>query len=154
MHSVNCPVCLTTFQTKHSHKKYCSSPCQKKFSKANEWEKRKSNPRERCIQLSSMAKNRAKTKKLLYDIAGAYLLKLWLEQDGCCAVSGEEFDLSRPEDGLANWNAPSLDRIVPALGYTKGNVRLVCYQINAAMQHYGTEHFLKLCKLVSDYQGE
>jgi hypothetical protein len=141
------------FKTNHSIKKYCSAACQEKASKANEWEKRKKHPRERCIQLAAMAKNRAKTKALAYDIDGSYLLELWNEQEGKCCISGEEFDLSRPEDGIANWNAPSLDRVAPALGYTKGNVRLVCYQINAAMQHYGTEHFLKLCKIVSAYQG-
>lgn len=33
-------------------------------------------------------------------------------------------------DGLAGPNSPSLDRIVPELGYTKGNVVVISYRAN------------------------
>ena len=148
-----CPECSTTFYTKHSRKRYCSKNCQIKAGRRAEWSRKKKNPEDRARQLYYLAKNRSKSKNILCDITPEYLLELWLEQDGRCCVSGVEFNLDRPDEfGHCRWNAPSLDRIKPELGYTKGNVRLVCYQINAAMQHYGLEHFIDVCKLVADYQ--
>ena len=153
LHCRVCPECSKTFYTNHGKKVYCSKTCQVKASRRNEWEKKKKNPRDRVKQLYVGALNRSKTKNLPFDIDCQYLYELWLLQDGRCCVSGVEFDLERPDEfGHCRWNAPSLDRIKPELGYTKGNLRLVCYQVNAAMQHYGLDHFIEVCKLVADHQ--
>lgn len=153
MRSLVCPHCKSCFKTSSPNKKYCSSDCQIITSRTNEWEKVKKNPLKRCRQLCSMAKNRSKTKDIEFNIDTDYLYSLWMEQDGRCCISGLKFDLSRPEKyNDTRFNAPSLDRIIPEKGYTKGNVRLVIYQINAAMQQYGLEHFLSLCKTVTVQQ--
>ena len=40
---------------------------------------------------------------------------------------------------------PSIDRIKPELGYIKGNVRLVTYQVNMAKGVYTDEDFFTMC---------
>lgn len=93
-----------------------------------------------------MARSRAKEKNLDFDIDKDYIFSLW---DGKCSITKVPLDLSRPEvKGQPRWNAPSLDRIKPNLGYVKGNVRIVAYQINVAMMDYGLEHLLEVCSLL------
>lgn len=101
-----------------------------------------------------MAKNRSKSKELDFNLDLDYLYELYLKQNGRCCITRVPFDLSRGDSfNQTRWNAPSLDRIEPKKGYTKGNVRFVCYQINAAMQDYGLEHFLEVCELVLENKG-
>ena len=102
-----------------------------------------------------MAKNRAKSRNLAFDIDPKFLFNLWKEQEGKCRISGLDFDLRKPDKfNDTRYNAPSLDRIIPEKGYIKGNVRLVLYQINAAMQQYGLEHFLTLCSVLNKNQAQ
>lgn len=94
-----------------------------------------------------MAKNRAKTKNLSFDIDGSYLINLWEEQAGCCALTGQSFDLtSWGTHGQVNPRTPSVDRIKPPLGYTRGNVRLITYHMNIALSDFGVEEFENLIK--------
>lgn len=99
-----------------------------------------------------MAKNRAKTSRVDFNLTTEFLINLWEEQEGRCAISGRKFDLARPrENETVRANAPSLDRIEPSKGYTKGNVRLVCYQVNTALNEYGREALLSLCNDIVKY---
>lgn len=149
-----CPCCGEEFQTCHGIKKYCSSKCQLVASRNSTWLLKKINPKDRCKQLLAGAKNRANTKNLPYNLDLNYLYDVWVEQDGKCCVSGIAFNLDFPRrEGKANFDAPSLDRIIPELGYVKGNVRLVIYQVNVGISSYGLENFLDLCKVISTYQG-
>jgi hypothetical protein len=141
--------CGISFETTHGNKKYCSSKCQIFYNSRNVWAASKSNFGFRATYLLSAAKNRAKTKNIPFDLDREFLLHLWEEQEGLCCISGYPLNLETPINvGQPRFDAPSLDRIVPALGYVKGNVRLVCYQINCAIHDYGAEHFLKLCRAV------
>jgi len=98
-------------------------------------------------RLAYMAKNRAKSKNLPYNITGPYLIKLWESSNGICALTGQPFDLSSwGAHGQVNPQAPSVDRIIPNLGYVKGNVRLVTYHMNIALSDFGIEEFEKLIK--------
>lgn len=94
-----------------------------------------------------MAKNRSKTSGLSFDLTPEYLIKIWEDQEGRCVISGREFELIRPEESeTVRANAPSVDRIIPFKGYVKGNIRLVCYQINTALNEYGKDALISLCK--------
>jgi len=44
-----------------------------------------------------------------------------------CPVLGIEI---KPSDGKASPNSPSLDRLVPELGYVKGNVQVISHRAN------------------------
>lgn len=98
--------------------------------------------RYRLMMALNAARGRAKTRKLGFDLT--------LEDIGLparCAVSGIEFDMSR-SFRQGNIFVPSLDRIDPALGYTKGNVRVVCHGYNLA-KHTGTDSdVLKLARAI------
>ena len=93
-----------------------------------------------------MAKNRAAEKNVPFDLTHEYLIQLWDENLGCCAVTGRLFDLEKSTEHSVNINAPSIDRIVPSKGYTKGNVRLVVYILNCAMGEYGLDELRNLAK--------
>lgn len=55
------------------------------------------------------------------------LMALFAAQGGKCAVTGITMTWMA---GKATPTSISIDRIDNALGYTRGNVRLVCYQVN------------------------
>lgn len=97
-------------------------------------------------RLVQMAKNRASAKQVPFNIDTEYMVALWEENEGRCALTGRPFDISRPAFQTTNPNTPSIDRIKPSLGYTKGNVRLIVYHLNMALSDYGTEAFEQLCK--------
>ena len=146
--------CGNKFKTRHSHKFYCSPECQIIFSYGDMWEKVKTDYKFRCRQLCAMAKNRSKVGNLPFNLTKEYLRELWEEQDGRCTISGRKFELGRPaENETVKANAPSLDRVEPKLGYVKGNVRFVCYQVNTSLNEYGLEAFVSLCKDVIKFQN-
>ncbi len=75
-----------------------------------------------------------------------YLLQLWADQGGLCALSSIPMTTTRGE-GRIPTNA-SVDRIDPAKGYLPGNVRLVCLQANGARGEWGDEQLLAFCRAV------
>ena len=108
----------------------------------------------RLKKLIWAAKNRATTKSVPFDIDYEYLIQLWDIQNGKCAISGRNLDLQPfGYKGQVNPNAPSVDRITPALGYTKDNVRIVCYQVNVALSEFGENALLQLCSDILAFRG-
>jgi len=77
---------------------------------------------------------------------------MWEDQQGRCALSGREFDLTKPKPHeKVRSNAVSLDKIDAQKGYTKDNVRLVCFQVNGALNQYGEKELISLCKDILEY---
>jgi hypothetical protein len=102
-------------------------------------------PEGRLTKLLSNAKLRSKRKDLDFDLDLPFLLNLWNLQEGKCALSGRPLDLeSWGSKGQVNPNAPSIDKIVPAKGYTKGNVRLLTYHCNVCVNEYGDDELFSL----------
>lgn len=143
-----CSECGTPFKGKPGSK-YCSEMCRDK----NTYVQRMLKPEWRISKLLNMARNRSKTKGLDFDLTQEHLESLWKENDGCCSVTGIPFELGRSEKGKVHPYAPSLDRIVPLKGYTQGNVRLVCYQMNVAMSEFGLEQFEELIEQYINFNG-
>lgn len=140
----NCPVCDIEFTTASSNKRYCTPTCQKAKCRKDEWDRRKLNPHDRCKKLLAGAKNRAKDKSVPFNIDCDYLEGLWELQESRCAVTSIPFNLTYSEKlREPRFDSPSLDRIVPELGYVRGNVRLVIYQVNVAIGPYGLEGLLE-----------
>ena len=79
--------------------------------------------------MASTTKHRAKKKNIPYDIDEDYLKSIWPEDNKCPAL-GLEF--SRTGEGLKSTSL-SLDRLVPELGYVKGNVAIVSMLANRIM---------------------
>lgn len=53
-------------------------------------------------------------------------------ENGRCEVTGIPFDLTPNEDGGPSPYAPSIDQVVPGLGYTPDNIRVVVLIYNLA----------------------
>jgi hypothetical protein len=128
--------------------KYCSKKC----GGMNSYEANMLKYPWRLNKLMAMAKNRAKTKSIPFDLTLQHLEELWEEGGGCCALSGIPLELGRSEFGKVHPYAPSLDREVPSLGYTRGNVRIVCYQMNVALSEFGISQFEELVRRYSEFQ--
>ncbi len=94
------------------------------------------------------AKGRSRKFGVPFDIQLEYLESLWKAQAGKCLLSGLEFEPA-PSPLSA-----SLDRIVPNLGYVRGNVRFVVLILNIGMNKWGFESYLKVAQAVVDKNVE
>lgn len=89
-----------------------------------------------CAYAAQSAMYRAKKKGVPCTITHHDLDRLLVDQRWCCAVSGVPLIAPRADRGPFG---PSLDRIVPSLGYVPGNIRIVCNLVNFAMNKWGDE---------------
>lgn len=97
-------------------------------------------------ELIKSARSRAKQKSMAFDLDYDWLCGLFDSQGGKCKVTGLPLDFETNSDyNKINPRAPSLDRIDTNRGYTKENVRLVCAQVNLAINWWGIEKFYEMC---------
>lgn len=130
---------------------FCSSRC----GMSHRWNTRRLDKTFRLQTLLAGAKNRSKSRNLEFNLTLSFLEELWERQQGNCVVTGRAFDLETPEKkGQPRPNAPSIDRIIPALGYTQGNVRLVTYHVNLALGEFGLSELRNLAKDILQTQME
>lgn len=73
------------------------------------------------------------------------LMAMWLAQDGRCAVSGLPMTWYR---GKALPTSVSIDRIDNARGYSRDNVRLICYAINTFRGRWDDDHVLTMARAI------
>jgi len=99
-------------------KQYRQTPRAKKLNKEASARYRKNNPEAVMLRL---AKQSAKKKGVPFDLA----LSDIVIPDICPALG-----IPLYKDGTRGANTPSLDRIVPAFGYVKGNVIVVSLLAN------------------------
>jgi len=71
------------------------------------------------------------------------LLEMWERQEGKCVVSGIEMTWGK---GAFYPTSLSVDRINPEIGYTKGNVRLVLYAVNAFKGRWTDEDMIAIAR--------
>jgi hypothetical protein len=93
-----------------------------------------------------------------------HCIQLWHSQGGVCAVSGvgmtyqahdwcEKLGYNHTYDHqVASPLQISIDRIDNRLGYTRGNVRLVCLWVQNAMARYSDHLLLYFCRHVNNKQ--
>lgn len=94
------------------------------------------------------AKKRASNKQIPLDVNLPYLLWMWDQQEGRCALSGRQLVLAATRGTSAHQDGPSLDQIVPGAGYTRGNVQLVTTQTNLSKSTLSCDEFVALCEQV------
>lgn len=101
-----------------------------------------------CARAAGGARSRSKRLGAPCDIDTAYLESLLIEQKYRCAVTGIALEITPQGRKRANHYrdafGPSIDRIVPAKGYVRGNVRITCCIVNIAMNEWGLEALLKV----------
>lgn len=113
--------CRSCENSRYSHKK------QKETLVIPETLRDPTNPRDAkeiaMKRMLSSAKQRAKDKGLMFDIHYEDVAI-----PNLCPVL--KIPMIPSIDGTLNDNSPSLDRLVPYLGYTKGNVRVISMKAN------------------------
>lgn len=110
------------------------------------WRAYAMSPRGTITALLNYAHDRARKDGLAYDLDREWLSEK-LER-GVCEVSGLPVRRISPGDYRTHPYAPSLDRIVPALGYVKSNTRLVLFAVNRAMSDWGQEVLLTIARAI------
>lgn len=101
-------------------------------------------PRGTITALLNNASDRAKRAGLPFDLD-----REWLEEKlkpMICELSG--LSLERVPRGRFRIHpfAPSLDKIVPELGYVKNNVRIVAFIVNRARSDYGDDILMAMAE--------
>lgn len=82
---------------------------------------------------------RAKNNGWPFDLAATDLPRPLV-----CPVLGMVLDYSKKPGCGPLPNSPSLDRIVPALGYVKGNVRIISHKANTMKSDATPEQYAKI----------
>src|SRR4030042_2283591 len=88
-------------------------------------------------------------KGLKYDLSADYLNELLIFQNNKCAISGILLTIKKKS---CEKSTASIDRIIPKLGYTKGNVQWVHKDINYMKGKFTEDRFIQICRIVSEYR--
>lgn len=97
-----------------------------------------------CNRAANAAKCRARRQGVPFDIDAHHLDRMFVAQEWTCAVSWIAFNVPSVKDEVRDPFAPSIDRIVPNLGYVDGNIRLVCNIVNFAINEWGIDALHRL----------
>jgi hypothetical protein len=81
----------------------------------------------------------AKKRGILFNLEVDALIEMAKTAKWRCAVTGLKLNTVKDKQHRRAPYGPSIDRIVPSLGYTHGNVRIVCMAANFAMNEWGDE---------------
>jgi hypothetical protein len=73
----------------------------------------------------------------------------WLSRQKDCECCGRAFITAPAFKGRAQDLSPSLDRIVPALGYVAGNVALICWRCNNLKRDATAKELFRVAKWLS-----
>lgn len=104
---------------------------------------------ERCIKkLAVGLNNKVRLKRFgKSNIDSNYLISLYKEQKGLCALSGIEMSYYVGQQGRLNNNI-SIDRIDNNIGYIEGNIQLVCFIVNIMKSNMDKEKLMYYCKSI------
>lgn len=89
------------------------------------------------------ARRRAKEASLPFDLSLDYLYQTFGHLTHC-PVLGTRLDWERHAIGPTD-RSPTLDKVVPAMGYTRGNVSLVSFKANAMKRDASADELRHFC---------
>lgn len=78
-----------------------------------------------------------------FNIDDMYMYGLWKKQQGKCVLTGFPMSIQ----GDTNLRL-SIDKIIPELGYTKGNVQWTIFAANRAKGDMCMDDLISLCKMI------
>lgn len=114
-------------------------------------ERAKANSRRRSLsqhgrahRLWLSAKHRSRQIGVSFDLTVADVRSILSPMT--CSLTGVRLTLKPPTKGMHHPRAPSLDRKNTRGGYTRNNVRIVCWQANAALNAFGEKAFAELAR--------
>ncbi len=92
------------------------------------------------------AKTRSSRKKVPFNISILYLYEMYkFSLPKSCCILGLKLNYYNSVVGGANLS-PSLDRIIPRLGYTKDNVRIISHRANSCLGNLSSREALAVLK--------
>ena len=112
--------------------------------------KYQSTKRGHISQLRGKARERATKKGLAFDLTLDYLESIATD---CCPIFGTTFVWGRYVGG-ATKQSPSLDRVVPELGYVQGNVVFISLFANTIKQDVTEKELYKIADWLHDKRKE
>ena len=132
-----CQLCGKQFTAKRKDAKWCSALCGNRrrnrthYNKSHERiqaNRKKARITHREYGMLARCKSRAKKNNISFDLT----IEDIVIPDLCPVLKIPFRKLSLEDTPRKGYhpNAPSLDRIIPALGYTKGNVRVISARAN------------------------
>lgn len=118
---------------------------------------RKQENLEKVAQYRRKYREDRRAEHVLYDVkkrtkkAGVEctLTVEWIRErfeSGKCELTGVAFDM----DGKRTPNAPSIDRVDPAGGYTPENCEMILWSLNRAFCNYGREYLIDLFRKIAE----
>lgn len=141
---INCSVCGGAFERVNSRSRFCSKLCKDRHAREKFGDK---------YNIKCKSKLDKHLRTLLHQKYGQrdqlsldYLMSLYSKQAGKCALSGVSMTTIKGE-GYVPTNI-SLDKIDPNLGYTEGNVQLVCRRANEMKSNKTVEDLHFWCKSI------
>ena len=94
-------------------------------------------------------KSNSKKKSIEFNLDIDDLIDQWNLQNGLCYYSGLIMKSEGKVNGFQVWQSPSIDRKVPDMGYTKGNIVWCCFSINAFKQNLTDVEFYAKLKTIN-----
>lgn len=80
-----------------------------------------------------------------FNIDADYMYQLWKDQQGKCYLTGFTIKIAKHTSyGL------SIDKLIPELGYVKGNVKWTCWMANRAKGDLSINQLVNLCKAIQE----
>jgi len=98
------------------------------------------------------ARKCAKEDNREIDLDLPFLCQLWIDQQGLCAVSNVKMETNTGTHKYRNNLKASIDRINSELGYTKNNVRFLCWQNNNGIGAGSDDEYFTMCASVYFHQ--
>jgi len=137
-------------------RKWYASMSEEKKEKYREKKRKSSKKREASLNLDqrrhrkighmhSSAKRRAKDKDLPFNLIKQDIADVWPKDDYCPALR-IPLRIKRGKGAHITDNSPNLDRIIPRLGYVKGNIVVVSKLANAIMTSARPSEVIKVGK--------
>jgi len=135
-----CGVCKTLYNPTSQTQKRCSK-CAPDFNKKQDAEHkaRRQKMRPWC-RLVEAAKTAAKVKGLAFNLTSDYVRSIW---NDTCPILGVRLVRN---GSVRTDRSPSLDRVVPEVGYVVDNVQVISWRANRIKNDATVEELVKIAK--------
>ena len=103
----------------------------------------------RALKVTMGIKHRSKKKGIPFDMTKQNLIDMQNESDTCpCCYEPFDFNFTGPHDP----HSPSVDRLIPELGYVPGNIKMICYACNRRKNTSSIKQLEQIIRYMRKYQ--